>query len=252
VTLSAGKDGYGEQGLRLLIDADLYRYAQAAASAPGRAVSYLLNHRAPVITFTLSPEDAADEIVDLVVQVKNEDLEPIRGANVVLTRTSPPIGQVTRSYADSDGEARFLVPRTLVEDGLQARVFAGKHGRSYSDVSQSVLNGKGRRIFLVVLSPEEKECTLAGTWSQTTENVGTTTWTTGKDGKAQEAGLGNATGKATFNRSVLTITWTTTNAWAGIYRWTLDAKCSGTGTLSFTKGPRSGEVLKSTVRGTPP
>jgi hypothetical protein len=96
-----------------------------------------------------------------------------------------------------------------------------------------------------------KSCRLGGTWFQTTETVGSTTWTTTADGKAQEAGLGNATGRATLTASVLTITWTTVDGWAGVYRWTLDKTCSGKGTLSFTKGPRAGETVNSTVRGSP-
>lgn len=99
--------------------------------------------------------------------------------------------------------------------------------------------------------PAAKSCKLAGTWSDTTETVGSTTWTTSADGKAQESGLGNATGHATLAGSLLTITWTTADGWGGVYRWTLDKTCSGKGTLSFTKGPRSGDVVNSTVRGSP-
>ncbi len=99
--------------------------------------------------------------------------------------------------------------------------------------------------------PVAKTCKLAGGWSQTTETVGSTAWTTSADGKAQESGLGNATGRATLAGSVLTIVWTTADGWGGVYRWTLDKDCAGTGTLSFTKGPRAGDVLESTVRGRP-
>jgi hypothetical protein len=100
--------------------------------------------------------------------------------------------------------------------------------------------------------PKPKGCKLAGTWSQTTTDVGSTTWTIAADGKAKETGLGNASGTATLAGSVLTITWTTADAWAGVYRWTLTPTCSGTGTLTFTKGPRAGTVLASTVRGSAP
>ncbi len=99
--------------------------------------------------------------------------------------------------------------------------------------------------------PAAKTCKLAGTWSQTTDTVGSTTWRTFADRKAQESGLGNATGRATLAGSVLTITWTTADGWGGVYRWTLDKTCRGQGTLSFTKGPRAGDVVKSTVRGSP-
>jgi hypothetical protein len=99
-------------------------------------------------------------------------------------------------------------------------------------------------------------CHLAGTWSQTTTDVGSTTWVITADGKAQEYGIGNASGTATLAGNVLTITWTTSNGYAGVYKWTLGANCSGTGTLTFTAvapgDQRAGKSFPSTVQGPPP
>ena len=99
-------------------------------------------------------------------------------------------------------------------------------------------------------------CTLAGNWAQTTQDVGSTTWAIQANGDAQESGIGNASGHATLSNDVLTIDWTTSDGYAGVYRWTLAADCTGTGTLTFTKvGPgddRAGKSYPSSVKGPPP
>lgn len=99
-------------------------------------------------------------------------------------------------------------------------------------------------------------CALIGSWSQTTQDVGSTTWAIDASGNAQEHGIGNASGRATLANGVLTIDWTTSNGYAGVYRWTLDAACKGPGTLTFNKvGPgdgRAGKSFPSTVTGPPP
>jgi len=152
VEIEASAEGFREEHVRLLVDKDAYLSAQAQQSAPGRLIQWLLGHKQPVITITLQPDDDAGPTVELVVQVKDANLTPVSGAVVGLDRTSPPLGPVTRlSYTSNDGEATFFVPRELIETGLQARVFAGNRGSKFSDVSTSVLKGKGRRIFLVIL-----------------------------------------------------------------------------------------------------
>lgn len=98
-------------------------------------------------------------------------------------------------------------------------------------------------------------CQLAGTWSQTTQVVGASTWTITADGRAQETGLGYASGTASLSGGVLKITWQTTNGYAGVYKWTLNAQCAGTGTLTWTRKPASetrGTTFASTVTGPPP
>jgi hypothetical protein len=100
------------------------------------------------------------------------------------------------------------------------------------------------------------ECQRTGSWSQTTEQVGSTVWTIKENGEAQEQGIGNATGRGDLQGDVLTITWQTSNGYAGVYEWTLDATCTGSGTLTFTEvGPgddRKGKSYKSTVTGPAP
>jgi hypothetical protein len=99
-------------------------------------------------------------------------------------------------------------------------------------------------------------CQLAGSWPQTTEKIGSSTWSITADGKAQEGGLGGASGTATLSDGVLTITWKTSDdAYEGVYRWTLDAQCAGTGTLTWTKKPEGetrGTTFASTVKGPAP
>jgi hypothetical protein len=96
-------------------------------------------------------------------------------------------------------------------------------------------------------------CTAVGTWVQTTDGIGPTTWTVVRGGQAHETGVGNATGKASLSGHVLKITFVASDkVTTGVYTWTLKPNCrSGTGTLRFT-GPatRAGETHASTVRKT--
>lgn len=99
-------------------------------------------------------------------------------------------------------------------------------------------------------------CHLAGSWSQSTPNVGSSTWVITADGRAQEHGLGNARGTATLGSNELTINWAISENFQGVYRWSLRADCSGTGTLTYTKvapgDPRAGQSYPSTVQGPAP
>jgi hypothetical protein len=108
--------------------------------------------------------------------------------------------------------------------------------------------------------PRSAVCQLTGSWTQTTVDVGTTTWviTIDDDGKvkAQEHGIGNTSGTASLSGNVLTINWGPTNGYSGVYRWTLDAQCNGSGSLKFTQvgpgDPRKDQSFASTVDGPPP
>lgn len=92
---------------------------------------------------------------------------------------------------------------------------------------------------------------LSGSWSNDTPGIGTSVWTLTPRGDgsydAREAGMGAATGTATFDGSLLQISWVT-GAWKGIYTWSLDADGrTGQGQLKFTAGPRAGETFSSKV-----
>ncbi|HEV7564656.1 MAG TPA: hypothetical protein VGO31_01700 [Microbacteriaceae bacterium] len=93
-------------------------------------------------------------------------------------------------------------------------------------------------------------CTAVGTWKQQTDGIGGTTWTIERGGAAQEIGIGNATGVATFSGHVLRITFVGADqVTTGVYTWTLGSNCrTGSGTLTLT-GPasRAGEGHASTV-----
>lgn len=151
VGIVAEADEYKPERVRILVDQNTWAQAQGQQSAAGRLIGWLLGHKRPVITMTLQQEDDAGPEVELVVDVHDDD-GPVQGASVTLHRTSPPIGPVASAYTSKNGEAIFLVPRELIEDGLQARVFAGHHGKKYSDIPTSVLRGGGKRRFLVLLS----------------------------------------------------------------------------------------------------
>lgn len=165
VTISAEKDGYVSQQLRTMVLQD-NTVKEIYTSTAGRIVSYLLGKKTPMITFTLAPETDAGPSVDLVVQVKDGALNPVPGAVVGLDRTVAPFGSLAQTYTDVDGEARFVVPSSEIESGLQAKVFAGTKGKKFSDVPTSVLHGGGQRIFLVVLSG-----TWTGTWHRAENGV---------------------------------------------------------------------------------
>jgi hypothetical protein len=55
----------------------------------------------------------------LVVQVKDAQLTPVRGAVLGLNRTSPPIGPVMQSYTGVDGEATFFVPAECRDEDVR-------------------------------------------------------------------------------------------------------------------------------------
>jgi hypothetical protein len=80
------------------------------------------------------------------------------------------------------------------------------------------------------------ECQMdAGPWHQSTPGIADTTWNI-KNGIATESGSpgGETKGPATLSGGKLTIKWTAASGYAGVYEWTLDAECNGTGTLKFS------------------
>jgi hypothetical protein len=95
-------------------------------------------------------------------------------------------------------------------------------------------------------------CHLQGDWEQTTAGQ-SSIWHISSDGQATEAGLGSAHGTAALVGHVLTInSFPSDPTFDGIYKWTLDPECRGTGTLTFTHAPHTGQSLQSTVIGPPP
>ena len=95
-------------------------------------------------------------------------------------------------------------------------------------------------------------CHLNGDWRQTTAGQ-SSVWHISSDGQATESGLGTAHGTATLIGNVLTIqSFPSDPTFDGVYKWTLDQDCHGTGTLTFTNSPRAGQTLQSTVIGPPP
>ena len=150
VTIFAEKQGFSPEQTDFFIDRDTYVLAQTNQTLGGRFISYLQGKKAPVITLTLQPEPG--EEVQLEIQVKDADLKPVKGAVVALDEPGPPLREVAHSYSEGpDGEATFVVPASLIENGLRVKVFGGKFGSRFSDVSTSVLGGGGRRIFVVTL-----------------------------------------------------------------------------------------------------
>lgn len=102
------------------------------------------------------------------------------------------------------------------------------------------------------------ECQMsAGSWAQSTPGIADTTWSITKEGFATQSnnpGGYATTGSATLSGGVLTINWTTPESgYAGVFRWTLNANCGGTGKLTFS-APESvaGDEYDSTVDGPDP
>ena len=155
VTIVAEHDDYNLAHVRLFVDRDVYVNAQRKQSAAGRLLGWLLGHKEPVITLTLQPRDDADPIVHLVVVVEDENDKPVKGALVALEPTAPPLREFAHGYTSAGGEAHFFVPSDLIAAGLQARVFAGRFGKKFSDISANVLRGGGERRFVVQLHGED-------------------------------------------------------------------------------------------------
>lgn len=65
--------------------------------------------------------------------------------------------------------------------------------------------------------------------------------------QATETGCGGATGRAIYDGSVLTVSFTYPEG-TGIYTWPLDAACrSVPGTVRWTSGPLTGKAMPSTL-----
>jgi hypothetical protein len=91
-------------------------------------------------------------------------------------------------------------------------------------------------------------CALAGTWAQTAEGLGSSTWTISSSGEARESGLGNAKGTAALAGKTLRIDWSHPNGWSGFYEWNLQPNCnSGSGKVVFKSGG-SGTRISTVTR----
>lgn len=99
-----------------------------------------------------------------------------------------------------------------------------------------------------LISPTAGRCLVAGTWTHTTDEIGSTTWIIDENCNASETGGGNAKGTATIVAGKLTITWTAPSGYAGHYWWILnESNTSGVGELTFTAGGPN-KKYKSTVK----
>jgi len=136
--------------------------------------------------------------------------------------------------------------------GSSTCVLHVRSGRQSAAAFQAFATGASARSNVVRVA-WAGSCTAVGTWDQKTDNIGRTTWAIKAGGAAQESGIGNATGTATFSSHVLRITFVADDqVTTGVYAWTLSPNCStGSGTLTFT-GPASrvGESHPSIVKRT--
>lgn len=143
---------------------------------------------------------------------------------------------------------------------IAATMFAGLPGSRY----KAVLAGAALMIAALVggtfvaRTSAAPTCHLAGTWNQTTKDVGSTSWSIQANGIAEESQSpgAKASGTATLSNGELTINWTTPTHYAGTYRWTLQSNCSGSGELTFTEvapgDDRKGKSYPSQVTGPAP
>src|SRR5207247_1155480 len=105
VVVGAEKAGYKTESVRVLVtDANAVNEVTATTGV-GNLFLALTEKRFPAITIALEPDNEAGPEVELVVQVEDENCQPVRGALVALDRTSPPLGELGHSYSGANGEA---------------------------------------------------------------------------------------------------------------------------------------------------
>lgn len=85
-------------------------------------------------------------------------------------------------------------------------------------------------------SAPQAACALPHSWRFDVAGMGSSVWSIDASGKASESGLGGARGTASFSSGSIRVDWTT-GAYAGYFTVSLDADCSGTGTLQWTRSP---------------
>jgi len=132
----------------------------------------------------------------------------------------------------------------------------GVYGARYRRMRVTVIFGgiaaAAALLFAPAIHAAGGVCHLQGDWLQTTAGQ-SSTWHISSNGQATESGLGSAHGTATLVGNVLTIeSFPSDPTFNGVYKWTLDSECHGTGTLTFTSSARAGQTLPSTVVGPPP
>jgi hypothetical protein len=171
VTIEVKAEGYRTARLRYLIDDQRATRAIPRTGLRSSLVAFLVGQRDPVETLMLvRGDDTPEGQVDLTIRVHDEDGDPVPKATVKLCCSSAaPIGS---SWTSSGGETYWLVPKSAIEAGLQARVTAPDGRSKFSDISTSVLNGSGPRVFLVILpnakaTPPTKLTLTVNGWSQT-------------------------------------------------------------------------------------
>lgn len=110
---------------------------------------------------------------------------------------------------------------------------------------------RGLLLLLMILpqgsSVALAQCDVAGQWRMVTQNVGQSIWTFTPQGsdsyRAQEAGLGAATGQAIMYGRAMHMEWQTRAGWSGAVDLIFDASCMrGDGRQVFFKGRRGSET----------
>lgn len=97
------------------------------------------------------------------------------------------------------------------------------------------------------ISSAASACPVAGSWSNEVTGLGVSVWTISADGAAREAGIGDASGRASVQDRALRIDWTT-GGYAGFYEVTLDASCrSGHGQMTWTRTPQGVEARSFSI-----
>lgn len=157
-------DGYQSNDLRYLLnDASSVRVLKNPSNPLVGLLQYLTAQKATYTTIALQPgSDPAGEDVQLTIQVKDAELNPVPGALIQFCCSS---GNVVwkEGGTDSQGENTSFVPSAWIESGLQ--IVAAAHGLiRYSEVPTSVLDASGERVFLITLPAPDAIHPWAGDW----------------------------------------------------------------------------------------
>jgi hypothetical protein len=175
VTLVVKAEGYKTARLRYLITEQ--RATKVLPGAFSRTlINYLFGAKDPVQTFVLERgSDTPEDQVDLTIEVHDEDGDPVPKATVKLCcSNTAPLGT---AWTNATGETFWLIPKSDIQAGLQARVTAPDGRSQFSQITSNVVEGTGPKVFLVVLPnakltpPSKLTLTVNGTTGTATKTA---------------------------------------------------------------------------------
>ncbi len=246
-------------------------YAKADGPELGTYRAYRLRSNygetKPLLTFTLS-KSKSNNVFGVVGYVDQGPSIPRAAFSGSYMRKSRKLSGQVKNIRDAKGKPQNI---TLLVDGkfdptddrfdlTISKETSGKPSIWYNEVVAFHMSDPRLQVQTKLAKipderndPSEKPFSIAGSWSQTTESIGSSVWIIKDEGNgffsAKESGLGGATAtRVTWNGNTLRIEFDDIRGWAGHYLWTVDPKTKlGQGHLIVTRG-RAG-TYKSNVKG---